>query len=221
MPEIILLTNARNSFPHLVEPQSTVDQATGKTRISYSIDLILTPDSPSFKSFMQEVQKLALAKWGENAGAVLQMVQSDRKTRCFGSGNEKIDKKTFKPFKGYENQLYITAIKDRPPQIIGTDGNAVEDGNTMAYQMLTRKMYAGCYVNAAVRPWLQDNKFGRGIRCELIAVQFAADGEAFGEGDADASSLFGAVAAPASAAPTPSGAPAPFGVPNGLPSFFN
>ena len=220
MSEIILLSNARNSFPHLIEPQSTTDQATGKTRISYSVDLILQPNSPSFQAFMQEVQKSALAKWGDNAGAVLQMVQADRKTRCFGSGNEKIDKKTFKPYKGYENMVYVTAIKDRPPQVIDTDGRAIEDGNTMAYQMLTRKMYAGCYLNVAVRPWLQENKFGRGIRCELIAVQFATDGEAFGEGAADASNLFGAVAAPVGInAPTPGGAPAPFGAP-GLPSFF-
>jgi len=221
MPEIILLSNARNSFPHLIEPQTQVDATTGKTRISYSIDLVMQPDSPSFKAFMAEVQKIAFTKWGENAGAVLQMIQADRKTRCFGSGNEKIDKKTFKPYKGYENMVYVTAIKDRPPQVIDTEGRAAEDGNTMAYQMLTRKMYAGCYLNVAVRPWLQENKFGRGIRCELIAVQFSTDGEAFGEGNADASGMFGAVATPVGAAPTPSGIAAPFGAAPGLPSFFN
>jgi hypothetical protein len=76
----------------------------------------------------------------------------------------------------------------------------------MAYQALTRAMYGGCRVNAAVKPWLQDNKHGRGVRCDLVAIQFAGDDKAFGEGAADASSMFGAVAAPAApvaAAPMP------------------
>jgi hypothetical protein len=55
-------------------------------------------------------------------------------------------------------------------------------------------MYGGCRINAAVKPWLQDNKHGRGIRCDLIAVQFAGDDKAFGEGAVDASSMFGQVA---------------------------
>jgi hypothetical protein len=94
----------------------------------------------------------------------------------------------------------------------------------MAYQQLARKMYGGCRVNAAVKPWLQDNKHGRGIRCDLIAVQFAGDDVAFGEGSVDASNLFGAVAtAPAGmfgAAPqgTPAMPAAPF--PAGLPPFM-
>jgi hypothetical protein len=90
----------------------------------------------------------------------------------------------------------------------------------MAYQQLARKMYGGCRVNAAVKPWLQDNKHGRGIRCDLIAVQFAADDKPFGEGAVDASNLFGAVAgAPAGMfSPTAAAMPAaPFA---GLPSFL-
>ena len=93
----------------------------------------------------------------------------------------------------------------------------------MAFQQLARKMYGGCRVNAAVKPWLQENKHGRGIRCDLIAVQFASDDTAFGEGAVDASNLFGAVA------PAPAGmfgaaaqrAPAMPAAPvAGLPSFL-
>jgi len=88
-------------------------------------------------------------------------------------------------------------------------------------------MYGGCRVNAAVKPWLQDNKHGRGVRCDLVAVQFARDDTPFGEGSVDASGLFGAVAAgaPASApgfmaAQAPAMPAAPFGAPTGLPSFM-
>jgi hypothetical protein len=83
--------------------------------------------------------------------------------------------------------------------MVEANGKAVDAGNTMAYQALARKMYGGCYVNAAVKPWVQDNQYGRGVRCELVALQFSKDGTPFGDGVPDASSLFGAVAAPAAA----------------------
>ena len=89
--------------------------------------------------------------------------------------------------------VYITAGRDNPPQMIQDSGQPVDPANTMAYQQLARKMYGGCRVNVAVKPWLQENKHGRGVRCDLIAVQFAGDDTAFGEGNIDASALFGAV----------------------------
>ena len=82
----------------------------------------------------------------------------------------------------------------------------------MAYQMLTRKMYGGCRVNAAVKPWVQANSYGNGIRCDLVAIQFCRDDEAFGEGNVDASGMFGAVSNPAQAMPSPGGM--------GLPPFM-
>ena len=99
--------------------------------------------------------------------------------------------------------------------MIQADGSPIDPTNTMAYQQVARKMYGGCRVNAAVKPWLQENKHGRGVRCDLIAVQFAGDDTPFGEGAVDASSLFGAVAgAPAGMFAPAAGMPAaPFAAP--------
>jgi hypothetical protein len=196
MSEIMMITGARLSFPQLVEPRAFQEGQQKK----YSADLILDPNGDDWKKFMGAVMNEVQTKWGENAQAVLQMVQSDRKLRCFGNGVEKIDKKTFKPYDGYSGLVYISANNANMPQMIESNGKAIDPTNTMAYQAQARKMYGGCYVNAAVKPWIQDNAFGRGVRCELVALQFAKDGEAFGDGVADASTLFGAVAAPAGAA---------------------
>lgn len=204
MSDLIYLTNARLSFPHLVEPQKQMGD-NNKERISYNAEFILTPQDPCFAQFMAKVQELAVGKWKEHAAQVLAMCNADRKLRCYGSGNEKINKKTFQPYDGYAGMVYITAGRDTPPQIIQGDGKPIDPSNTLAYQQLTRAMFGGCYVNAAVKPWLQENKYGRGVRCDLVALQFAKPGEAFGEGAVDASPLFGAVA---STAPAPS-APAP------------
>ena len=211
MSDVIFLSNVRLSFPQLVEPRASVEGGVKK----YSADFIMSADHAGFKQFMTQYLTLAQTKWNEHAQQVMQMIQADRKLRCYCAGDEKIDKKTFKPYSGYAGMVAISANKDQMPQMIQSDGAPVEAGNTLAYQSLARKMYGGCYVNAAVKPWIQENKHGRGIRCDLVAVQFYADGEAFGEGAADASALFGVVAAVPVGAPTPAGMSVP-----GLPSFF-
>lgn len=211
--DVVFLSNVRLSFPHLIEPQKRVDATTNAERISYNGDFIMAPDHVGYAQFMQRYAEMAAEKWKEHANTVMQMIHQDRKSRCYGSGAERVNKKTFQPYDGYAGMVYITAGRDTPPQIIQSDGSPIDPANTMAYQQLTRKMYGGCRVNVAVRPWLQDNKHGRGVRCDLIAVQFAGDDTPFGEGNIDASGMFGAVqtggsvpgfmAQPAAAAPAP------------------
>lgn len=191
--DVIFLSNVRLSFPHLVEPQKQVNPETGKERISYNGDFIMPADHLGYTQFMARYAALAGEKWKEHANTVMQMVHADRKSRCYGAGAERVNKKTFQPYDGYVGMMYITAGRDTPPQIIQADGSPIDPANTMAYQQLTRKMYGGCRVNVAVRPWLQDNKHGRGVRCDLIAVQFYQDDTPFGEGNVDASGMFGAV----------------------------
>jgi len=212
MSDLIFLSNVRLSFPNLVEPQRKVSPETGKERVSYSGDFIMPPDHPGFKQFMTKVNLMALEKWKGHAGTVMTIINADRKLRCYGDGSQKVNGKTFLVYDGYAGMVFITAGRDQPPQIIQPDGTPVDPTNTMAYQALTRKMYGGCRVNCAIKPWLQENKHGRGVRCDLVAVQFAGDDKAFGEGAVDASGMFGAVAA----APAP--APAFFGgAPAGMP----
>lgn len=208
---VIFISNAVLSFPHLIEPHSSIQGGQKK----YSADFIVPQNDPGFVAFMQRYQQLAVEKWGENAGAVMQMIQSDRKLRAYGSGDEKIDKKTFKPYSGYAGNVYITANNDNRPQMIQANGQPADPSNEMLCQQMARKLYGGCYVHVALKPWVQDNSFGRGIRCELIAVQFAKDGTPFGESTPDVTNLFGAVAQ--QAGPSAAGAnPVP-----GMPSFLN
>ena len=222
MSEIIYLSNVRLSFPHLAEPQRQVNEATGKERISYNCEFIMPQDHAGFTQFLQRYGSMALEKWKEHAQTVMAMIQQDRKLRCFGRGEEKINKKTFQPYDGYAGNVFITAGRDSQPQVIQADGQPIDPTNTMAYQQLTRKMYGGCRVNAAVKPWLQENKHGRGVRCDLNAFQFAGDDTPFGEGAVDASNLFGVVAGAAPAGFAPAGMPAaPFpGASGGMPPFM-
>ena len=232
---VIFLSDVRLSFPHLAEPQQQRNEVTGKERISYNAEFIMPQTHPGWQKTMQVYGQMITATFAEHAPTMMQMIQNDRKLRGFGSGSEKVNKKTYKPYDGYEGGMFITAGSERQPQIIRADGQPVDPMNTMAVQQLARKLYGGCRVNAAVKPWVQKNRHGNGFRFDLVAVQFFKDDAPFGEGVVDASGLFGAVQ-PA-AGPSASGAPlpgfmggggfgavpsmpaAPFGAPT-LPSFL-
>jgi hypothetical protein len=217
MSDVIYISNARLSFPHLAEPQRQVNEQTGKERVSYNVEIILPADHAGFVGFQKRYGELALEKWKEHATNVMNLILTDRKTRCFGRGEEKVNKKTFLPYDGYAGNMYITAGRDSQPQVIDEAGRAIDPTNTMLYQALTRKMYGGCRVNVAIKPWLQDNKHGRGVRCDLVAVQFAGDDTPFGEGATDASAMFGAVSAAPAMPAAPFAMPA---APFAMPSFM-
>lgn len=212
MSDVIFLSNVRLSFPNLAEPQKRKDPQTGEERISYNCELILPRDHAGLGQFMQRYAALASEKWKEHAQTVMNMIQQDRKSRCFGVGEEKVKQSTLQPYDGYPGNYFITVGNRLQPQMIGPDGKPAEVGNTMAYQMLARKLYGGCRVNAAIKPWLQENKHGRGVRCDLIAIQFAADDTPFGESMPDVSGMFGA------AAPATPAAPAGFGAMPSMPA---
>ena len=216
MSDVIFLSNVRLSFPHLAEPQRTENPTTGTVRIAYNADFLMPEGDPGFQQFMNRYRELITAKFAGNAPVVMNMILADRKLRCFGRGEEKVNKKTFKPYDGYTGNVYLSASSERPPQMIQSDGKPVDPVNTMAFQALARQMYGGCRVNVAVKPWVQKNKHGNGIRCDLVAVQFANDGTPFGDGAPDVSGMFGAVAQ-TSAAAGMFGASA---APADLPSFF-
>ena len=207
MSDVIFLSDVRLSFPHLSEPQKQINEQTGKERISYNAEFIMPPDHPGFKQFYEHYGKLMVATFAEHASTVMQMIQNDRKLRGFGHGSEKINKKTFAPYDGYPGMVFITAGSDRQPQMIQDNGQPADPANTMACMAIARKMYGGCRVNAAVKPWVQKNQHGNGFRFDLVAVQFFKDDVAFGEGAVDVSGMFGAVQ-PA-AGPSASGAPMP------------
>jgi hypothetical protein len=96
---------------------------------------------------------------------------------CLRDGSEKADTD------GYgDDVLFIGTRSEKRPQVINRDMSPLveEDG----------KPYAGCYVNAVIQLWGQDNQYGKRINAKLRAVQFAKDGKTFGEGEIDVNKAF-------------------------------
>ena len=215
----LIQLSGRISFPWVAQPQTSVGGQPLKEP-SYSCDFILSPNDPSFLKFMQVYSEMASEKWKVNAQAAMQRIQSDRKTRCYGAGEEKVSGKTFQPHPGYAGNVYISARSSRQPQIIGSDGMQIDPTNTLAIRAEAAKMVGGMYVNAVVKPWLQENNTGIGIRCDLIALQFAREGEALGAGAVDTKGMFTPVAATGVSAAPVGAMPSFMGAAPGVPSFL-
>ena len=89
---------------------------------------------------------------------------------CYWSGDTK-------EYDGYAGQMALTAKRQESkgrPLVIDKDKSPLTEADG--------KPYAGCYVNASVEIWAQENKYGKTLRCELLGLQFAADGDAFSAG---------------------------------------
>lgn len=70
-----------------------------------------------------------------------------------------------------EGYFVISASEDKAPDVINRDKSRINEDDDI--------VYAGCYVNVLLRPWVQKNQFGKRINANLHAVQFVKDGERF------------------------------------------
>jgi hypothetical protein len=85
---------------------------------------------------------------------------------CWHKGDDKSHK--YPELKGL---VYISASNHKQPTIVDRGRNPLTQSTGLPYD--------GCYVNAGIELWKQDNKNGIGINASLAGVQFDSDGEAF------------------------------------------
>lgn len=196
MAPVIYFENVRCSFPSLTQP--FVSKKFPNSPPMFGIDIIdIPPNDPKIADFMRAYAEIAGKTWGAPAQQIMQMIQTDKRSRCFGMGPEKVNEETFTPLAGYNQGVWINSKSKNRPQMIRSDAKVAS--NDIEALDLARKIYGGCYVNIAIRPWLRLSN--KGVSSELVAIQFVRDGESFEAGGADASSMFGAVASAAPAAP--------------------
>lgn len=178
--EPIKIMNVRLSFPELFNA-SEYEKGDGKFR--YRAAFIVEPGSPADKAIRAQMLAVAKDKFGAKADAILKAaLAGGSKDVCYYSGDTKT-------YDGYEGNMVLSTSRKKEE---GRPG--VYDRDTSPLTEEDGKPYAGCYVNAKLDFWAQDNKNGKTIRCTLISVQFAADGDAFAAGSKPAASDFDNIA---------------------------
>jgi hypothetical protein len=152
----IKLQNVRLSFPSLFKAKAVND---GEPRFSCSLLLNKKEDAAQIDVLRKGCIEVAHLKWGPKLPKGLTYPVKDGSTKDYDGYTDKI--------------MFISASNQHRPSVVDRDLDplAEEDG----------KPYAGCYVNAVIRLWAQDNKWGKKINAQLCGVQFSTDGEAFGE----------------------------------------
>lgn len=165
-PAIIRLSEVRLSFPHLFTPHAMQDDQEPKFSAVFLLDN------------EKHAKTLDLIERTTNR-LILDYFKKPLKLKvCLRDGNEKPD------FDGYGDGIsFIAASRKQRPPVVDRDPSVPiteADG----------RIYPGCYVNATIRLWVQDNKWGKRVNAELRAVQFVKDGESFGAGPVDAESEF-------------------------------
>lgn len=167
---LVKLKKVRLSYPQLFEATSFQ----GEGEKSYSASFIFSKDHPAVKEVENAIETVAKEKWASKADVVLKELRSKDRV-CLHDGDSKASAD------GYSGNLFLNARrkeKDRAPMIL--------DGDKTALTSKDGRPYGGCYVNANVEIYPQDNGFGKRVNATLLGVQFHSDGEPF-SGSAPAS----------------------------------
>lgn len=172
MSQTIFLNKVRLAFPVLYEAQ---EFQTGDGKPRYSATFLVEPDSANDKTTLTAITAAVKEKFTDpkKAEQFLKSVRGQSQKFCYQDGDTK-------DFDGFEGNWFLAAhrqAKDGPPAVVDQKKNPVGANSGV--------VYAGCYVNAKVDIYVQTTG-NPGVRCGLLAVQFAADGDAFAGGVASA-----------------------------------
>jgi hypothetical protein len=161
---LVMLRNVRIAFPQLFEAK----QVNGEGTPAYSASFIFDKKHPAVKDIQAAIEKTGNEKWGAKWPAVKKAL----KGVCLQDGDTKAE------YEGYEGNMFVSARNTKRPLVLDTNKSPLTEADG--------KPYAGCYVNAQIEVWAQDNNWGKRINAQLKAVQFASDGDAFSAGGAPA-----------------------------------
>lgn len=176
----VILQNVRLSFPDLFDAK----QYDGKGEFNYRAQFLVEPGSANDKAIQAAIKEVAKAKWGAKADTTLKGIVGQSQKYCYIDGGTK-------DYDGYAGMMALASTRNQDkgrPLVIDADKTPLVKGDG--------KPYAGCFVNASVEFWAQDNGFGKGMRCTLLGVQFFREGDAFGGGSAPSEDDFESIDAP-------------------------
>lgn len=184
----------------LFEPQRGPN---GEGEPKHSATLGFPPNHPAVAAIKDGFRKVAEAKWGAKAGEMFAMLKAGDKL-CLHDGDAKADKE------GYKGMLYLSASNKLKPLVVDQLVQPVSANSGV--------VYSGCYVNATIELWAQDNKFGKRINASLMGVQKIRDGQRLSGGGVASTNDFepipeAAAAAQAAGASASAAAPAAGGSP--------
>lgn len=154
----INLKGVRISYPHLFEPFAF--QGQGKAKFSAKFLISKSDQADLVKEIANHMKAMAAESYKDK-----KLPPADK--LCMRDGDQS----------GRDEEAgywVLSASDDRRPVVV--------DRNRTPLAAEDDVIYAGCFVNAKVRLWPQDNQYGRRINANLMGVQFMKDGDRLGGG---------------------------------------
>lgn len=171
----VILKNVRLSFADLFKPGKPQKNDDGTMSPGkFKANFLMPKGDDDTKANMAKCKKAAdqvkAEKWGKK-------IPKLKPEKVFLRDGDLED------WDGYEGAYYISANNPNQPVLVDRkkDGAGkwieltVENGGP-------RLLYSGCWVNAIIRIWAQDNEHGKRVNASLESVQFLRHDEAFSAG---------------------------------------
>lgn len=182
-----MLSNVRCAFLDLAEPTDYQ----GNKKFRWGAVALVPYESALKKAIDAKMREVAKDAWGAKSDAYLEAVLMDPKGCCFVDGRRKPD------YEGYAGHFALSAYRYQNqgrPLVLDKDKSPIYKPDNTLYEGKAGRIYSGMYVNMHVEFWAQDNGNGKGMRCTLLGIQAARDGDAFGGGSRPVADAFGEVA---------------------------
>lgn len=157
----IKIASARLSFPSLFTTALFGGEDTGKYEATFILDKV--EHAETIKQIQAQIDSLMKSE-------LKGKIPADK--ICLKDGDESGKEE-------FAGKMTIKANTSRRPLVINRDKSPITVEDNI--------IYAGCYVHGIISLWAQNNKWGKRINASLDGVQFARDGEPFGDGGVTAS----------------------------------
>jgi len=162
---MLLIKKVRLSYPSLFKATGFEGQEP-----KFSATFLIEKGSSVQEQIEAEINSVAEETFGKGYAAILKK-QNTSQRQLLKDGDEKLNKDG-EQADGYANMVYIKGSNKQKPKVVDRDRTELQETDG--------KPYGGCYVNAQIDIWPQNNKFGKFINVKLLAVQFWEDGDSFG-----------------------------------------
>ena len=172
----IKLSNVRLAFSDSLFEKKSMIGADGKpSDPRHSVVLIIEPGSANDKALSALLSAVAIEKWKDKAAGIVKKLTEENRV-CYLK-RDKTDK-SGEVYDGFEGKYSVTASSKGHVSVFGRNPKN-PDGTPRYLMEADGVVYPGCFVNAVVQVWAQQNSWGLRLNATLKGVQFVADGDAF------------------------------------------
>jgi hypothetical protein len=159
----ILLKDVRLAFPNIWKASAPK----GGGEVAFSASFLIPKDHKQLPEIKKAMLALAKEKWGAKGDSVYKALDAADKL-ALHDGDAKAE------YEGFEGNLFVSSRSRVRPSVFDQQRQELTEADG--------KPYSGCYVNASIELWAQDNSYGKRVNAQLRGVQFLRDGDAFAGG---------------------------------------